>query len=78
MSHLVGGVVHQDVDPAEFLDSSRDDVTAMLRIGYVASDEDGPAAGILDEPGGLLRVVVLLQIGDQDIAALPARRPDPT
>ena len=52
--HLVGGVVHEDVDPAEGLYGGGDDVPAVLGVGDVAADQDGLLAGFLDEPGGVV------------------------
>src|SRR6185369_222140 len=52
----------------------RDDVPAVLRLGQVATDEHGAAPGLLDELGDLGRVVVLAQVGDEDVSAFPRVR----
>ncbi len=67
--HLVGGVVHEDVDLAERFYGGGDDVPAVLGIGDVAADEDGFAARLLDEPGRVLGVAVLVEVGDEHVSA---------
>ena len=54
-------------------------VLAVRPVGDVAGHQHALAAGLLDVLRGVLRVVVLVQVGDQDVGALPgegdARRP---
>jgi hypothetical protein len=38
---LVSGVVDQDVDAAEFVDSAPDDGSAVIRVSQVAGNERG-------------------------------------
>ena len=42
----------------------------MRGVGEVAADEHRPAAGLLDVARGLLGVVVLVEVGDDDVGAL--------
>jgi hypothetical protein len=46
---LVSGVVDQDVDAAEFVDSAPDDGSAVIRVSQVAGNERGLASLLLDE-----------------------------
>jgi len=59
--HLLRGV-HQDVDPPELRDGGIDDRAAVLRVGQVAWHQHRPAAGLLDPAGGLLSVVMLVEV----------------
>src|SRR6185437_5774267 len=74
VGHLVCGVAHQHVDAPELVHGPRDDVPAVLRLGQVATDEHGAAPGLLDELGDLGRVVVLAQVGNEDVGAFPRVR----
>ncbi|BBZ74414.1 hypothetical protein MPRS_55070 [Mycobacterium paraseoulense] len=65
MHHLVGGVVDQDVDPAEFLDGCVDDGAAMRWVGKVAGEQHAIASGVLYEARDVAGVVVLVEIGDR-------------
>ena len=69
--HLMGGVVDEHVEPAEFLDGAIDQRAAMRRVGHVARHQYGAAAGLLDPARRLACVLILAQIGDQHIGALP-------
>jgi len=68
---LLGGVVHQDVEPPEGLDRPGDGLLAKGLVADVASQREGLPALRLDEPNGFLRVVVLIEIDDGDGSALP-------
>jgi hypothetical protein len=72
--HLEGGVIHQHVDAAEFLHRALDDGAAVGRIGQVARHQDRLAAGFLDQALGFLRILVLVQVGDQDVRAFARER----
>ncbi len=65
--NLKGGVVHQDVEPAQLFRRSRDGLLAEGAIGDVARDEDAAAAFgfdlLLRKPG----VFVFIQVTDRDI-----------
>ena len=70
--HLVGRVADQDVDAAELVDRTLDQ---LLAVGLLAQS---PGAVTAVRPAsstqlrGLLRVVLLLgQVGDHDVGALP-------
>jgi hypothetical protein len=69
---LVSGVVDQDVDAAEFVDSAPDDGSAVIRVSQVAGNERGLASLLLDECLHFLGVLVLAEIRDQDVGALAA------
>ena len=68
--HLVGGVVDQDVDLAERLERGGDDLAAVRGVRDIAVDQHGLAAGLLHQRGGVLGVVVLVEVGDQHVGAL--------
>src|SRR6185312_1589823 len=68
---LKRGVVDQDIQPTELLDGPFDELDTVPFISYVARHDDSTAAGALDPTGRLLRVLVLIQIRDQNIGALP-------
>jgi len=68
---LERGVVHEDVELAQFVDGPLDGVFAEFRIGHVARDEDAAAALFLDGAFRLLGIFMLVEIGDGDIGALP-------
>jgi hypothetical protein len=67
---LVSGVVDQDVDAAEFVDSAPDDGSAVIRVSQVAGNERGLASLLLDECLHFLGVLPLAEIRDQDVGAL--------
>ena len=68
-------VVDQDIELAEFLHSAVDERLAISFIRNIPRHQDRAAAGLFNPVLGLLRVIVLLQIGDQDIGTL-ARESD--
>jgi hypothetical protein len=43
----------------------------VFRPGHVTRDQHGSAAGPLHQVGGVLGVLVLAQVGDDDVGALP-------
>jgi hypothetical protein len=67
---LVRCIIDEDVDTAQLLNGSLDDRPAMLGTTKVASDEHSLATLLLDQRLDLLGVVVLIEIGDQDVSAL--------
>jgi hypothetical protein len=58
MVHLECRVVDEDVYLAELVDGGVDDVPAVLRVGDLAVDEYGAAAGLLDVLRGVLGILV--------------------
>src|SRR3954468_1146844 len=71
---LRAGVVHEDVDPPELLDGLRDYSARLVLVLHVAAQRDrAPPLG-LDEPGRVLRVVLLGQVGDRHVGALLRER----
>jgi hypothetical protein len=71
LGHLVGRVVDEDVDAAELGDGRVDERLAGRLLDEVGRHQDGAAAGVLDEAGGLPRVVVLaLEVGDHHVRTL--------
>jgi hexosaminidase len=67
---LPGGVVHEDVQPPELARRLLDDRVAVGRLGQVARDRERLPAGCLDDARRLLRVAILLEVGDRDVGAL--------
>ena len=63
--HLLRCVADQDVDLAELGDGGTDDGPAVSRVGQVPGYEHRLTASLLDPAGGLVRVVVLVQVRDE-------------
>ena len=74
MHHLVGRVVDEDVDAAEFSDRAVDHRPAMVRVRQVTADQYAFAARLFDITGDIARVLVLVQIGDENVGALTGKR----
>ncbi|GAA2750052.1 hypothetical protein GCM10010440_56860 [Kitasatospora cinereorecta] len=70
LGHLVGGVVHQDVEAAEFADAVRDEAVAELLVALVAGDRQGASPGALDEYGGVGVAGFLREVAEGDVGAL--------
>jgi hypothetical protein len=64
------GVVYQDVDAAQLGQRLLDDAAAMIRLLYVACNENGFSARLLHKSLGFFCVVVLAQIRDKHIGTL--------
>jgi hypothetical protein len=62
-------VIYEDIDTAELVDRFFNDLATVLRILKVARYEHGLAAFLLNEPLHLIRLVGLIEKGDQDIGA---------
>jgi hypothetical protein len=67
---LLAGIVHQHVDPAEFLDHLGNGLVAERLVADIAGDGQRLAALAANDPGGLRGVVMLAQIEDRDVGAL--------
>jgi hypothetical protein len=67
---LVRGVVDQNVDSSELVDSALDYGAAMLGIAQVPGDQHDFASRFFEQGLHLVRIVVLFQICDQDVRAL--------
>src|SRR3954469_11237386 len=67
---LHGGVIHQDVESAEVAQRLLDYVLAVLLLGDVPRGATRLPPSLFDPACGLLLVLVLVQIGDQEIRAL--------
>lgn len=63
-----------DVDPSERAHGLVDDALACIGLGEIGGEEDRLASGLLDDALGRLRVVVLVQVRDRDVGALPRER----
>jgi hypothetical protein len=63
----MGCIVDKYIDATKFADSVLDDGAAMLGTTNVAGDQDSPTPLLLNQRLDLLRIVVLDQIGDQDV-----------
>src|SRR5437868_6353343 len=66
----MGGVVDEDIYTAQLRYGLRDDCAALTRVLDVAGKQDGLSAGFRHQPFGLSGVVVLVEIGDQNVSAL--------
>ncbi len=67
---LLGRVVHEDVEAAEFRDRALDRAAAEAFVADVARQREAlPALG-LDQADGFLRVLMLVEIDNQDAGAL--------
>ena len=71
---LMRGVVDENIDAAELADRLVHDRPAMRGVLDVAREQDGFAAGVLDQALGLLGVLMLAEIGDQHVGALARKR----
>ncbi|MEH2496936.1 hypothetical protein V1294_003415 [Bradyrhizobium sp. AZCC 1678] len=71
---LMRRVVDEDIDAAELRYGFGNDGPAMIRALDVARNQNRLSAGFRHQPFGLPRVVVLLEIGDQDVGSLPGER----
>jgi hypothetical protein len=71
LRHLVGGVVHQQVDAAELVHGALHERLAVLLVGDVAGREHRRPAGLSHQPRRLLPVLLLgLEVGQHDVGAL--------
>jgi len=66
--HLVGRVVDKHVDAAEFRSRPVNDRPTVVRTRKVASHEHAFAPSILDVARDILRILVLFQVGHQDVS----------
>src|ERR1051325_43237 len=66
---LFTGVVDENVERAEFLHGAIDRLVAKSFVGNVARDREAAAILVLDQPAGLLGIVVLFQINNRDVRA---------
>src|SRR3982074_3340900 len=71
---LMRSVVDQYIDAAESAYRLVHDRPAMRRVLNIAREQDGFAAGFFDEALGLLGVLMLAEIGDQQVGALARKR----
>src|SRR4051812_39288144 len=71
---LMSGVVDEDIDLAERFNRFLDDSSAMILVGDVATHQDGAPASRLNPVTGFLRVLVFLQISDQNVCSLSRKR----
>lgn len=75
LGHLVGRVVDQDVDAPERGDGALDERAALLLVPDVAEDGDRPAAGLFDQPNGLVGLFLLLgEVRQHHVRALAGVR----
>jgi len=66
-----GRIVYQDIDAAQLVDCLLNDGAAMIWPLHIARDQDDLASFLLDQGFHFLGVVILAQIRNQDISALP-------
>src|SRR5690606_35940263 len=71
---LFGGIVDEDVEPAEFPDRLLDGSPAEFLVANIALDAERMAALALDQFDRLPRVCVLLEIDEGDIGPFPRHR----
>src|SRR6185437_3085600 len=65
----MGGVVDEDIDASEFRNSLVDDRAAMRGRSDIARHQHRFAAGFFHESPRLLRILVFVEIRNQDIRA---------
>ena len=66
----MGGIVDQDVEPAEARHRALDESLAVRLLADVPRKKHGGAARLLDPASGLASVVLLAQVRDQDVGPL--------
>jgi len=74
MGHLERRITHQDIDAAEFSSGSINHRATVSRIGQVTTHEYASAPSVLNQPGDLSSVVILIEIGDQHVCAFACIR----
>ena len=67
---LLGGVVDQQIEPAEGLDGAREGLAAERLVADVAGDREAAPPLFLDQLPGRAGVGVLVEIDDRDLGAL--------
>ena len=72
--HLERGVVHQHVQPAQFLNRPGDRPVAELLIRDIAGNENAFSPFGFDLFFRHLRVVMFIEVGDRDIGAFPGKQ----
>ena len=72
------GIVDQDVDAAQLGQRLVDDAAAMVRILYVAGNDNGLSPGLVHKPLGLLGILVLAQVGNEDVRPFPCKKASAT
>ena len=71
---LIGGVVDEQINPAEFAGGSLDDAPAVRLLGKVAGNQHRTPPGGLDQLLGLARILVLVPVRDEDVGAFARER----
>jgi hypothetical protein len=74
MGHLERRITHQDIDSAEFCSGSINHRSTVSRIGQVTTHEYASATSVLNQPGDLSSVLILIEIGDQHVCAFACIR----
>ena len=74
MGHLERRITHQDIDSAEFGSGSINHRSTVSRIGQVTTHEYASATSVLNQPGDLSSVLILIEIGDQHVCAFACIR----
>ena len=67
-------IVDQDVEPAELCHCALDKRFAVGFFADVPRDEDGSPARLFDPASGLAGIILLAQVGDQDVGTLAGVR----
>jgi hypothetical protein len=70
VSHLVGGIVDQDIEMPELANGPIDQLLAMLFALNVTGDQHCAASSFTHDTRGFSGVRVRVEIGNQDIGAL--------
>jgi len=68
---LLGGIVHQDIEAPELAHNALDNVLAEGLVAYVAADERAVAIMFLNRSPCVLRILLLVEIDDDNVGALP-------
>src|SRR4051794_23736670 len=71
---LLAGVVDENVEPAEFVHGSVDDLLAELLVAEVAGDQNRAATFLLDDLLRLLCIVMFAEVGDGDVGAFASEQ----
>ena len=71
---VVGGIVHEDVEPAETLHDIVDQALDLVALGHIAGKGGGRNLVLFEIAGDSLGLVLALGIDDGDVAALRRQR----
>src|SRR4051794_15585433 len=67
---LLGGVVHQDIEPPELLNRLRHRLLAKRLVTNIAGDQHAAPILLYDHPACLLGVAMLIEVDNRHVGAL--------